>query len=153
MKAIVIRKARPADIAAIVAIAGASPSASHWPESHYENALLKTGHLILVAEVQPSEVVGFLLASTTIAEWELENIAVSSGARRSGVGRALMTALIDHARRGKATEIRQEIRESNMAAQRLGLSVGFAQQGRRSDYYRNPVEDALLFKHLLGGGR
>ena len=153
MKAIVIRNALPTDLAAIVAIAGASPSASHWPESHYENALFKPGHLILVAEVQPAEVVGFLLASTAIEEWELENIAVSAGWRRRGIGRALMTALMDRAQRGKATEIRQEIRESNAAAQRLGLSLGFAQQGRRSDYYRNPVEDALLFKHLLGRHR
>ena len=153
MKSLVIRDARPADIAAIVAIAGDSPSASHWPYSHYESALFQPGYLMLVAELQPSEVVGFLLASTAIEEWELENIAVSAGARRSGVGRALMTALIESARRGKATEIRQEIRESNTAAQRLGLSMGFAQQGRRSDYYVNPIEDALLFKHLLGGGR
>jgi ribosomal protein S18 acetylase RimI-like enzyme len=58
--------------------------------------------------------------------------------------------LIDRAREAGATEIRQEIRVSNTAAQKLGLSVGFIQQGRRPDYYRDPVEDALLFKHLLG---
>ena len=103
-----------------------------------------------MAEQGQSEILGFLVASVAIKEWELENIAVTPQAQRGGIGRALMMALIDRARQANATEIRQEIRASNTAAQKLGLSVGFIQEGRRRNYYRDPVEDALLFKHLLG---
>lgn len=94
-------------------------------------------------------VVGFLVASTAISEWELENIAVAPESRKQGIGRALLGSLIVRARESGAKEIRQEIRASNSAAQKLGLSVGFIQEGRRPSYYRDPVEDALLFKYLL----
>lgn len=153
MKALVVRDARKTDISAIMGIENASPTAAHWSNSHYGEALSEPERLILVAEQDQSDVVGFLVASTAIWEWELENIAVSPIARRRGIGRTLMTALIDRARQTGATEIRQEIRASNTAAQKLGLSVGFIQQGRRSNYYRDPVEDALLFKHLLDRDR
>jgi len=150
MQALVIRHARKGDLQAIVAIQGVSPNAAHWPESYYGNALNDPGRLLLVAEQGQSEILGFLVASVAIKEWELENIAVTPQAQRGGIGRALMMALIDRARQANATEIRQEIRASNKAAQKLGLSVGFIQEGRRRNYYRDPVEDALLFKHLLG---
>lgn len=153
MKALVVRDARKTDISAIMGIENASPTAAHWSNSHYGEALSEPERLILVAEQDQSDVVGFLVASTAIWEWELENIAVSPIARRRGIGRTLMTALIDRARQTGATEIRQEIRASNTAAQKLGLSVGFVQHGRRSNYYRDPVEDALLFKHLLDRDR
>ena len=150
MKALVIRNAEESDIQAIIAIQNESTAAAQWPESHYGKALNEPGRLILVAEQEQSEILAFLVASTSIKEWELENIAVSPRILRRGVGRALMTAFIDQAREAGATEIRQEIRASNTAAQKLGLSVGFTHQGQRPNYYRDPVEDALLFKHLLG---
>jgi len=149
MKALAIRNAKKNDIPKIIAIQNESATAAHWPESHYGKNLNEPGRLILVAEQEQSSVLGFLVASIAVKEWELENIAVSPKTLRRGIGRALVTALIDQAREAGATEIRQEIRASNLAAQSLGLSVGFIQEGRRPDYYRDPVEDALLFKHLL----
>ena len=149
MKALVIRSAKDTDIPTIVSIEAASPGAAHWPKSHYGRALTDAGRLVLVAEQAECEVLGFLVAYISIPEWELENIAVSPEARRRGVGRALMTALVHRALQAGATEIRQEVRASNTAAQKLGLCVGFIPEGRRPDYYRDPTEDALLFKHLL----
>ena len=149
MQAFVIRDAHEGDLQAIVAIQDASPNAAQWPQSYYGNALNDLGRLVLVSEQEQSKILGFLVASIAVKEWELENIAVTPQAQRRGIGRALMNALIYRARRAEATEIRQEIRASNKAAQKLGLSVGFIQEGRRSNYYREPVEDALLFKHLL----
>lgn len=145
---VAIRAAVPADIAPILQIDRDSPTAAHWPESAYQEALKDRARLVLVAEGQEGTL-GFLVASTATVEWELENIAVMSSARRRGIGRALLTALIDRARTGGASEIRQEIRSSNLAAQQLGQSIGFVQRGRRKDYYRDPEEDALLFNYLL----
>lgn len=143
-----IRKAVIEDLASIVEIERISDTAAHWAESDYRKAIQHRDHLTLVAE-QAGQVLGFLVGSTATQEWELENIAVAPHARRRGVGRALMLALISCAQYGGASEIRQEIRSSNSPAQLLGQSVGFVQEGRRQDYYRNPVEDALLFKYLV----
>ena len=143
-----VRRAHTNDLPAILEIEVASPAAAHWTNSQYEQIITGEEHLFLVAE-ESSRILGFLVASTQTSEWELENIAVALDARRHGVGRALMNALLQHGQQAGATEIRQEIRRSNLAAQQLGRSVGFRQQGLRRDYYRDPQEDALLFNYLL----
>jgi [ribosomal protein S18]-alanine N-acetyltransferase len=42
-----------------------------------------------------------------------------------------------------------EVRESNGAARALYASRGFEIAGRRSKYYRKPVEDALVLRRAL----
>jgi ribosomal-protein-alanine N-acetyltransferase len=143
-----IRLARAEDLPSLLEIERDSPSAAHWQELDYRNAIAQSERLVLVA-ARDSRVFGFVVASVTTEEWELENIAVAAPVRRRGVGRSLMRALIVRARRAKAVEIRQEIRASNTAAQRLGQSVGFVHEGCRRNYYRHPAEDALLFKYLI----
>ena len=143
-----IRLARAEDLASLLEIERDSPTAAHWQELDYRKAISQSERLVLVA-ARDSRVLGFLVASVATEEWELENIAVAAPARRRGVGRGLMQALIVRARRAKAVEIRQEIRASNAIAQQLGQSVGFVEEGRRRKYYRDPAEDALLFKYLV----
>jgi [ribosomal protein S18]-alanine N-acetyltransferase len=146
---VTIRPAVAADLVSVLAIQRDSSSAAHWKDSNYAKALKEPERLFLVAvEEVDNRVIGFVVASTVTEEWELENIAVSPAARRQGVGRALMNALIQQAEHRGALEIRQEVRASNTAAQKLGRSAGFVPEGRRKGYYRNPVEDALLFKYL-----
>lgn len=147
--AVQVRTANQDDRPSIVQIEQLSATAAHWPESNYEKALAQDERLVLVA-AEDSEVLGFLIANRATEEWELENIAVSPKARRRGIGRALMRVLIEEVEQAGASEIRQEIRLSNQAAQQLGRSMGFSQQGRRPNYYREPTEDALLFKYLVG---
>ena len=42
-----------------------------------------------------------------------------------------------------------EVRESNSAARKLYDSRGFREIGRRRNYYRRPVEDALVMRRIL----
>jgi ribosomal-protein-alanine N-acetyltransferase len=145
---LVIRAAIQSDLDAVLAIEQASPTAAHWRRAQYESAITNDETLFLVAERKHS-LVGFLTALTAVQEWELENIVVLPSARRQGIGVGLMHALISAGEKAGATEIRQEIRASNLAAQRLGQHLGFFQDGRRPSYYRDPQEDALLFKYLV----
>ena len=62
--------------------------------------------------------------------------------RRLGVG--LMRWVMDEAARRGATRATLEVRESNEAARRLYASLGFDVVARRSRYYSDPEEDALL---------
>jgi len=144
----VIRTAEAADLAMIIGIEQRSPEAAHWPRATYLSAVADRTRLVLIAEDE-ARIEGFLVASKATQEWELENIAVAPERRRRGIGQALVTELISQARQAGAVEIRQEIRASNLAAQILGRSVGFQQDGRRPAYYSNPTEEALLFKYLL----
>jgi ribosomal-protein-alanine acetyltransferase len=151
---VAVRSAMLEDLTSVFSIEHASSSAAHWAHSEYERALSSRKRVFLVAEMATGEeanqkIVGFLLAWTATQEWELENIAVSPKVRRCGIGQALMNALIQHARVNGAVEIRQEIRASNTAAHTLALSVGFLAEGERKAYYRDPPEDARLFRYLF----
>jgi len=42
-----------------------------------------------------------------------------------------------------------EVRESNTAARALYGSRGFREIGRRKNYYRRPVEDALVMRRII----
>ena len=55
-----------------------------------------------------------------------------------------MGALIQEAQRQEAEFISLEVRPSNRAAVALYTKLGFAEEGRRKNYYTDPTEDALL---------
>ena len=74
----------------------------------------------------------------------MDHIAVFGHHRRKGVGGALVGALIQEAQRQEAEFISLEVRPSNRAAVALYTKLGFAEEGRRKNYYTDPTEDALL---------
>ncbi len=95
-------------------------------------------------------VVGYVVAIFAADEAEIANLAVDPGAQRQGVGRRLLDAAIAEAERRGTRVLYLEVRESNQAARSLYRSHGFEQAGRRREYYRHPVEDALLLRRLVG---
>jgi len=92
---------------------------------------------------------GFLVAHHIASEWELENIVVSSNERRKGIGAGLMQALMDAAGHSASEFLFLEVRESNHSARRFYQKTGFQQAGVRKGYYRDPPEDAILYRLQL----
>ena len=78
-------------------------------------------------------------------EGQVTNIATLPEYRRRGFGRAVVEALTSYAESAVLGEIYLEVRESNVAAQRLYGSCGFECVGRRKNFYRDPREDGLNF--------
>ena len=110
--------------------------------------------LALVAEATAdapgeSTLLGFLVARQLAPEWELENIAVVPRAQRMGVGKRLLEALFEEARRTRSRSLFLEVRESNLAARSLYRSLGFGETGRRKSYYTSPLEDAVLYSRTV----
>lgn len=100
-----------------------------------------------VAEISGT-VVGFLVTRELVpedakfeGEREILNLAVIPAWRRRGIARALL----HHELRNAAIRF-LEVRESNVAARSLYRQMGFEEIGRRSDYYQNPVESAIVMK-------
>ena len=77
---------------------------------------------------------------------ELETILVANHARRAGVGRALMTFLAASLKASGITEVTLEVRASNNPAAAFYRSAGFVEIGRRTRYYADPVEDAVIMR-------
>jgi ribosomal-protein-alanine N-acetyltransferase len=95
---------------------------------------------------------GFVLARLAADEAELLTLVVSPGARRRGVGRALMEAAASHAARSGARAMFLEVDRSNVQARSLYERLGFAAVGKRPAYYRpsdGPAVDALVLKSGL----
>jgi ribosomal-protein-alanine acetyltransferase len=80
-------------------------------------------------------------------EVEILDVAVSAAHRRMGYGRSLLRDFLRVARERGTREVFLEVRESNAAALSLYRELGFEQTAHRPNYYRDPVEAALLL-HL-----
>ncbi|MGG9992911.1 ribosomal protein S18-alanine N-acetyltransferase [Streptococcus suis] len=87
------------------------------------------------------ELVGFLAVQTVLDEMEILQIAVKADFQRMGIASQLMATVMDW-----DGDIFLEVRESNSAAQALYTRQHFTKIGKRKDYYRNPVEDAVIMK-------
>jgi [ribosomal protein S18]-alanine N-acetyltransferase len=147
--AVEIRPAISADVSAIVAIEQQAPGASHWTAQEYERVLIS--EVVLVAE-EGGAVVGFLCAKQAADDWELENIAVAPAFQRRGVAGELLRAWIGRFCQRVSFTVFLEVRESNLPARRFYEKNGFVEVGRRRQYYRQPDEDAVVYK-LAPGSR
>jgi ribosomal-protein-alanine N-acetyltransferase len=130
----------------------ACPTAAHWTEAQYRLAIDSAGDAprrltLVAAELSSSGILGFLVAHDMCSEWELENIVVAAAARRKGLGRELLAALLDRARPMNGRKVFLEVRESNVAARNLYRKIGFHESGRRKLYYAEPPEDAILYTY------
>jgi ribosomal-protein-alanine N-acetyltransferase len=154
----------------MIELAKSNPSAAQWSLLQYERLFggnlgedlrkdpkrdlaALDEHLVLLAEqkagCEAPQQIAFLVAHRVGTEWELQNIAVSKALHRQGIGARLLSEFIAHARRGNATAIFLEVRESNHFARALYENAGFKEAGLRKNYYSNPIENAVLYRLTL----
>lgn len=148
--AIRVDRARPADVAAIVVIEQRSFS-DPWSESSFRDLLNHPGIYFACARERGPEgsgdrVVGYVVAWFAAGEGEIANLAVSPAERGRGLGSVLLDAALAEGRRLGATETFLEVRSTNVRARQLYESRGFAEVGRRRNYYRRPTEDAVILR-------
>jgi ribosomal-protein-alanine N-acetyltransferase len=155
-----IRPATSYDVSQMIALERATDTAAHWGEGQY-TALFDTSGLhrvVLLAEMSDQTLVpastcdkvcGYVIALAAGPEWELENIIVDPAMRRSGLGSQLLSALLAEACVQGCKRMLLEVRESNLAALKLYEKHGFQESGRRTGYYGNPPEDAIVMQLLF----
>jgi ribosomal-protein-alanine N-acetyltransferase len=92
---------------------------------------------------------GYVVAWFVADQGEIANLAVSPAGWGTGIGKRLLDAALSEGLARGATAIYLEVRESNARARRLYRSRGFDEVGRRKNYYRRPVEDAIVLRCAL----
>lgn len=137
------------DIATVRALEGRTPEAPHWDHKVYEGFVHTADTAESVSRAawvatEMAELAGFAVAKRILDVCELESIAVDERARRRGVGRRLLDAVIAWARSEGARRVQLEVRSGSVAAIRLYERAGLRAEGRRRAYYRHPEEDAVL---------
>lgn len=90
-----------------------------------------------------------LLAPAGSGQADIQTIAVAPEARRQGLGRALVVALLDEARARAAHEVFLEVRADNPNARDLYTSLGFEQIAVRPQYYQPDGVDAQIMRWAL----
>ncbi len=144
-----ITRAAESDIDAIFGLAGCSGLAL-WSRDDYARAANAKDRSLLIAREHSENVVGFILvqllnASDDTVDVEILNIAVDPVFKRKGIGRKLLKAVLRQADIGPGSNVTLEVRASNVSAIAFYRRCGFREQSVRRAYYRDPVEDAILF--------
>ncbi|MGH9501572.1 MAG: ribosomal protein S18-alanine N-acetyltransferase [Terriglobales bacterium] len=142
-----VRPATVADVPSMMALEKHAATAAHWSLAQYE-ALFRASSpdRVALSIREESDLHGFVIARVLGEEWEIENIAIAGPARRRGLGTRLLGELLDLARAKGAAAVFLEVRESNHAARALYGKWAFLEGGRRRSYYKNPEEDAILYR-------
>ena len=142
-----VRVAGETDIPAIAAL-----EAAEFPDGADEGMLLRLLHtdggVIYTAE-EKEKLLGYVWCRFVLDEGDIGNVAVAPGARRRGVGLAILNALSEEAVRRSASFLTLEVRESNAPAVHLYEKNGFTAVGRRKKYYEKPTEDAILMSKFF----
>jgi [ribosomal protein S18]-alanine N-acetyltransferase len=134
------------DLDRVVSIASALATVPQWPRSAYEDVVAAGNGLLRIALVAEyaGRVIGFVVARVLGSQAEIESIAVESEAQGFGFGSSLLLATLQELRLAEVAEVELEMRASNRMAWRIYERAGFREMGRRREYYRDPVEDAVL---------
>ena len=91
---------------------------------------------------------GYLLATIIDDEAEILSIGVTPDRQRQGVGKRLLQYFFEHGASQNMTRVVLEVAEDNLSALGLYRDFGFAEFGRRTDYYKqgNQKIDAIMMK-------
>ena len=127
-----------------------------WPEEAFAS-LLSREEVFAVLGAAGSERIaqGLVLMRAVAEEAEVLTICVAGDAKRSGLGQALLIEACKIARARGADHLFLEVAETNIAATRLYLKLGFKTVGRRAAYYRQAdnAADALVMRRELGSAK
>jgi ribosomal-protein-alanine N-acetyltransferase len=140
------------DVPRLMDIAAGLPDAPHWAENAYVQALdseAAPARVAIVADDPDGGVSGFAVAVLIPPQAELETIVVALPAQRRGLGAGLLAELFARLRNREITEVMLEVRESNQGARRFYAASGFEEAGRRTGYYADPKEDAILLARRI----
>ena len=133
-----------AHVAAVAALECCCFSAP-WSEQSVREELSNPLSLWLVALLD-GQLAGYVGSQTVLDEADMMNLAVDPACRRQGIARALVEALTAALAERGVRSLTLEVRASNEGAIALYRTLGFAQVGRRPNYYTKPREDALILR-------
>jgi [ribosomal protein S18]-alanine N-acetyltransferase len=148
-----LRPATPDDVDAIMALETSTFTSDAWSAESMRSELASahTYYLFAFDPATPDALAGYggLLAPKGSGDGDIQTLAVAENARRNGLGRTLVTALIAEAAARGATQVFLEVRADNPGARALYDSLGFEQIAVREKYYQPDGVDAQIMRVRL----
>jgi ribosomal-protein-alanine N-acetyltransferase len=142
-----VRAMTVADLDEVLAI---EESSFHtpWKREHFLCEMRERDAVNVVLEGS-GKLLGYACVWHLIEELKVNNIAVAATERRRGLGSRLMLQLLRVAFDAGCRHVELEVRPSNLAAIRLYSQLGLVECGRRTNYYANEQEDAVLMEGAI----
>ena len=149
---IVIRPMGETDVATVAALERAC-YAFPWSEGIFRDCV-RVGYVCRVALLDEA-LVAYSVMSIGAGESHILNLCVGAEFRCRGIGRRVLTYMLERATAAGMMEAFLEVRPSNTGAIRLYQSMGFDQVGVRRGYYQavGGREDAAVLKLPLRSRR
>jgi ribosomal-protein-alanine N-acetyltransferase len=121
-----------------------------WSAGSYRAELADTARRHYVAAEDPDgQLLGWAGVMVIGDTAEVLTVGVVPAARRRGIARQLLAALLGEARRRGAREVFLEVRVDNEPALTLYESEGFGRVGTRRGYYDLGRVDAVIMQRIL----
>jgi ribosomal-protein-alanine N-acetyltransferase len=132
-------------------------SLSPWSLSSLLEELQQDRGVVLVVEddasayitTGTSQIVGWCACRYLVPEAELLKIAVHKSTRRQGLASLLLNHLEGSLVNKGVETLILEVRSQNQSALNFYMKNGFLQIGKRSGYYSNPEDNALIYHKIL----
>ncbi|GII29492.1 ribosomal protein S18-alanine N-acetyltransferase [Planotetraspora mira] len=149
----VVRQMTMDDLPAVMEIERTTFPADAWSESMMRGELNdqpRTRHYVVACV--GDAIVGYGGLAAAADQADIQTIAVLAGHRRSGIGAALMDALLAEAARRDTEAVFLEVRSDNEPAQAMYERFGFERLGVRRRYYEDGTDAITMVKKLDGRG-
>jgi len=147
---IIIDNMTPDDLDEVVEIE-ISSTPSPWSRALFEKELSHDHSSNLVARSlcgDKKKLMGYIVYWTVADEMHILNLAVHSGERRKGIGRALVEEALKRGREGGLKKSFLEVRKSNVPAIALYENLQFKRVGERKTYYHDGEDATVMVLEL-----
>ncbi|MFI7127670.1 ribosomal protein S18-alanine N-acetyltransferase [Nonomuraea sp. NPDC050153] len=138
-----------ADLPAVMAIEQATFPLDAWSEGMMRGELAdmpRSRHYVVA--VVDDEIIGYAGLASAADQADVQTIAVLEKHQGTGIGGALLTALLAEAGRRRAREIFLEVRADNPRAQAVYRHYGFEEIGTRRRYYDDGTDAIMMRRNL-----
>ena len=130
------------DVVAVAAIEASSLSL--WSREQVAAELQKETGRALVAVASGGEIEAWCCGFQVGADAELLKVTVRPERRRNGIAEALLQELCSQFAEHGMEQMFLEVRSQNYPALQLYAKLGWQETGRRKNYYKEPVDDAVI---------
>ena len=118
-----------------------------WSKSQWERELTDPKRICLgIIELENEKLLGLCCAWLVISELHITLIAVDPKHQRRGLGKLLLSELINRQSSLKTNHILLEVKDTNEPAKALYKSMGFKMVRNRTNFYKDGSDALLLIK-------
>ncbi|MDQ1724361.1 MAG: [ribosomal protein S18]-alanine N-acetyltransferase [Frankiaceae bacterium] len=149
MSAATLRPMRWWDIDPLLAMEHDLFGSESWTAVAFWSELAQPSTRHYVVADDDGELVGWAGLAAWSGESFVQTIAVRRDRQHAGLGRALLSELLDEAKRRGERHVMLEVRANDERAQRMYARAGFEAIGRRARYYQPSGIDAIVMRAEL----